>query len=208
MTRRQIKAKIEEFVTAKIHQLAAVSGTGGGKGLYAALRKGVGRDPGDLPELYGFLLQDMPEEFMENEGAPSKEEWSCYVTLTLYALHQQGNDVSKSPMNESGVSFGTALWKLSKAMDDDRAEDRVFKRLKVVASAKDIRETAYHLRQLVQLMRSYGISLDYGILAGDLYQGQFPDMASQLHLKWGQDFFRNVNQSKDKSDNNKEGETE
>ena len=206
MTRRQLKNEIETFVVKKIRQLQASSETGGGKALYAALRKGIGKDPGDLPELYGILLQDMPEAIMGDDGTPSKEEWACYIPLTLYALHQQGNDVDKNSMHESGVSFGTALWNLSKAMDDDRAEERVLNRIKVLAAAKNIHETAYCLRQLVQIMRSYAVPLDYGILAGDIYQSQFPDASAQLHLKWGQDYFRKANQAQDKSFNNlKEG---
>ena len=61
----------------------------------AELRRGVGRQPGDLPALWGALLADMPEQLQGSNG-PSKAEWAVYTALTLFALHQQG---------EAGVSM-------------------------------------------------------------------------------------------------------
>lgn len=40
----------------------------------AELRRGVGRQPGDLPALWGALLADMPEQLQGSNG-PSKAEW-------------------------------------------------------------------------------------------------------------------------------------
>ena len=41
----------------------------------AELRRGVGRQPGDLPALWGALLADMPEQLQGSNG-PSKAEWA------------------------------------------------------------------------------------------------------------------------------------
>lgn len=57
----------------------------------AKLRRGVGHAPGDLPELWGSFLRGMPESFQGRSG-PSYAEWAVYLALTLYAVHQQGND--------------------------------------------------------------------------------------------------------------------
>ena len=54
----------------------------------AELRRGVGRQPGDLPALWGALLADMPEQLQGSNG-PSKAEWAVYTALTLFALHQR-----------------------------------------------------------------------------------------------------------------------
>ena len=61
----------------------------------AKLRRGVGHRPGELPELWGSFLLGMPEGFQGNNG-PTAAEWAVYLALTLYAVHQQGND---RPMN-------------------------------------------------------------------------------------------------------------
>lgn len=57
----------------------------------AKLRRGIGHAPGELPDLWGSLLQGMPASFYGTNG-PSHEEWAVYLALTLYALHQQSND--------------------------------------------------------------------------------------------------------------------
>ena len=56
----------------------------------AELRRGVGRQPGDLPALWGALLADMPEQLQGSNG-PSKAEWAVYTALTLFALHQRSS---------------------------------------------------------------------------------------------------------------------
>ena len=52
----------------------------------AKLRRGVGRKPGELPELWGSFLRGMPESF-QGRSAPSAAEWAVYLALTLYAIH-------------------------------------------------------------------------------------------------------------------------
>jgi CRISPR system Cascade subunit CasB len=53
------------------------------------------------------------------------------------------------------------------------------------------------LRGAVQLLRGQGISLDYARLAGDLYQYQYPDFQTDVRLRWGQDYYRKLNQTKE-----------
>lgn len=48
----------------------------------AELRRGVGRQPGDLPALWGVVLADIPEQLQGSNG-PSKAEWAVYAALTL-----------------------------------------------------------------------------------------------------------------------------
>ena len=69
----------------------------------AELRRGVGRQPGDLPALWGALLADMPEQLQGSNG-PSKAEWAVYTALTLFALHQQGE--AGVSMNQPGRTLG------------------------------------------------------------------------------------------------------
>ena len=76
----------------------------------AELRRGVGRQPGDLPALWGALLADMPEQLQGSNG-PSKAEWAVYKALTLFALHQQGE--AGVSMNQPGRTLGGAVRQLA-----------------------------------------------------------------------------------------------
>ena len=171
------KAQIEAFVGRKIHILQAESDLGSGKAMLANLRRGIGREPGELPQLFGILLLDMPEEFWSKNGTATKEEWVCYTALTLYALHQQGYDAKSQHMHtDEGVSLGKARYRLAASYDGDpNAEQRVVQKMRMLATSVDVKELSHHLRGIVQLFKANGISLNYKRLAGDLYEMQFPE---------------------------------
>ena len=78
----------------------------------AELRRGVGRQPGELPALWGSFLAEMPEELRGTDG-PSKAEWAIYLALTLYALHQQGANRAEGSMNQPGKTLGGAVRRLA-----------------------------------------------------------------------------------------------
>ena len=193
------KAEIETFVGRKIYILQAEADLSSGKAMLANLRRGVGREPGDLPQLFGILLSDMPEDFWSKSGTATKEEWACYTALTLYALHQQGYDAKSQHMHtDEGVSLGKAMYKLAASYDGDpNAEQRVVQKMRILATSADVKELSHHLRGIVQLLKANGISLNYKRLAGDLYEMQFPDGKRKVCLRWGQDFYG----GRDKKDN-------
>ena len=86
----------------------------------AKLRRGIGHAPGELPELWGSFLLEMPESF-QGRSAPSAAEWAVYLALTLYAMHQQGND---RPMNCPGNTLGRAARQLAERNSADRTGPR------------------------------------------------------------------------------------
>lgn len=185
------ESDIKYFVGKKIGRLQAVADIGAGKAALANLRRGIGHEPGELPQLFGTILMDMPESFMSDNGKASKEEWSCYIALTLYAMHQQGFDAKNSSMHtQEEISIGRALARLASASDDANAEDRMLQKLHAFATSVDMKEASYHLRNMIQLLCSKGIPVNYAMLAADLYEFQFPDGKNRVNLRWGQDFYR------------------
>lgn len=158
----------------------------------AQLRRGIGKKPGELPELWGVIFADLPEALMSSGGAPSNAEWAIYISLTMYALHQQSSNVGSEKVSKEGMPLGRAVRCLAPAIcsDDDAELERVRKRFNIFATAADIQECAHYLRGLVQLLRSEGVPLDYPALARDLYYYQFPDAVAKVRLRWGEDFYR------------------
>lgn len=200
-----IKSEIEYFVGRKIHTLQVEADSGGGKAMLANLRRGIGREPGELPQLFGILLSEMPEGFQSSSGQATKEEWVCYVALTLYAFHQQGYDAKSQMMHtDEEISIGKAMVKLMAAYDGDpNAEQRMVQKLRTLATSVDMKELSYHLRGIVQLLKGNGISLNYKKLAGDLYEMQFPEGKKRVCLKWGQDFYRGRDKKEKSKDKDK-----
>lgn len=191
------------YVDRRISRILSMPAPGPQKALLANLRRGAGKAPGELPALWGELLEDFPEEWMNSRGAPSRAEWAAYIALTLFAVHQQGNDPAASPMHCAGCPLGRAVRRLVPA-DDVDAETRILRRFEQMATAVEIQGVSQHLRGIVQLLRAGGIPLDYAALAHDLYQYQFPEAVAGVRLRWAQDFYRRPLEDKDNT-NTSEG---
>lgn len=178
--------QVEDYTRNKLNKLLLQSGDNVLRAALAELRRGVGKKPGDVPQLWGYFLQDLPEEFF-GDKEPSKAEWAVYTSLTLFALHQQGKDPKSDTMNKEGYSFGTAVNKLVHNEDE---RERVARRFYAAATASSMEELSHHMRGIIQLLRGEGVPLDYPMLAADLYRYQFSSLVSNVRLKWGQDFYR------------------
>ncbi|MDR1398085.1 MAG: type I-E CRISPR-associated protein Cse2/CasB [Desulfarculales bacterium] len=185
------------FVQRRISWLCARANYSSGKADLARLRRGIGKAPGSQPELWQVILEDLPESLLSSSGEPSCGEWAVHTALTLYALHQQGEDAEKHCVSKEGISLGSALRKLAPDRDNDEAIKR---RFDAAATAGDFVELAHHLRGLIQLMKAKNIDLDYPALTRDLYWFQIMDKKDSVRLKWGQDFYRV--EKEEKSDNN------
>ena len=185
------KNEIRDFIYKKILILEKESSSGEGKAMLAQLRRGLGKKPGEDPRLFGVLLQDMPESFYSKEGVPTREEWACYIALTLYAMHQQGKSVDSDKMNTfENVSLGTAMKQLAVAQGDPNAKIRIQEKYKSLVGALDIVAIENYLRGIISLLKSKSIPINYSMLAADLYEIQFADSKTKVILRWGQDLYR------------------
>ena len=173
----------------RVRRLIGMADASRQRAALAQLRRGVGRRPGDDPALWNIIFEDLPEAMLSRTGEATKEEWAIHTALTLFALHQQGRDPMREPMNAEGRSLGCAAALLVAGQGEDSRE-RIARRFNQAATASGIEELAHYLRELILLLRSAGIGLDYPMLAADVYQYQSPDLAPRVRLRWGQDFYR------------------
>ena len=178
--------KIGGFVERKINLIKNTSNDSLVKAMLANLRRGVGRKPGSMPEIWDLTLEGLPEEFMSKDGFPTKEEWAVHIALTLFALHQQGRNIKTESMNNRDISFGKAVRSLAA---DEADIPRVKRRFDAALKADDIEGLAYYTRSLIQLLKSNDTSFNYPMLAKDLYLFQTNDK-DVVRLSWGQDFYR------------------
>ena len=210
-TSQSLTKQLSEFVSWRIQWLSSMTRESQVKATLANLRRGVGKTPGELPELWGTLFQNFPKALNEkaSEIEPSKAECAAYLSLTLYALHQQGHDIEKENMQRDGVGLGTAVRRL---VPEGEAEENssIFSRFQTLATSSDIKELAHHLRGIIQLLNQGKIGLDYVKLSEDLYRYQFEDSRNGVRLKWGRQYFGGIkkeeNEEQDHSENSKKSE--
>lgn len=192
MKGRTANISIAQFTGQKLLQLHNQRAERSFRGVLAQLRRGVGQTPGEMPQLWGFFLDEFPEEWM-GDHEPSKAEWAVYSAITLFALHQQGKDPETEWMNQPGATVGKSVARLITSTEE---EERVAKRFHILATASSIEELSHYLRSMVQLLRSQNIPLDYSALAEDLFWYQHPEHQAQVRLRWGQDFYRRTSLEK------------
>lgn len=193
---------VGEYVRGRLFLLTGNLNAGEAKGQLAQLRRGIGKSPGELPELWGIFLQTLPEELMSKGCDPTRAEWAIYTALTLFALHQQGHSESVNLQGKDN-SLGCSARKL---VHSDEEEERIRLKLSMAAQSDDMEELAYRLKTLVRLLSAKDIPLDYVDLAKDLFLFQSEKYVDRIRLKWGQDFYRKIKTNengKEESDDKK-----
>jgi CRISPR system Cascade subunit CasB len=148
---------IAAYVNGRISTLDA--DTPWAKSALAKLRRGIGKDPGELPEIWEIIFGDLPLELHSSNGRATKAEWAIHTSLTLYALHRQGKNISMNDASRTvagkrmyGKSLGGAARRLIKS--DRSNEQSIKRRFDAIATAQNLTELAHHARGLVQLLKA------------------------------------------------------
>ena len=195
------------FVRRRIQLLTENANGSATRATLAKLRRGIGKTPGSIPEIWEVTLKGLPDDLLSKDNTPTIGEWAVHTALTLYALHQQGKDLQKKPMNCENQSLGCAIRRLVKSEED---EPRVKRRFDAAATADNLEEFSHYLKELVQLLKAEEIPLNYPALTKDLYWFQIPETRDSVRLSWGQDFYRIAKseetiQDDTRKDNNNDG---
>ena len=88
------------------------------RGELAALRRGVSRSPGELPEIWELTRVEVPDGAGD---APTWEEIAVHTAMTLYAVHQQSRT---EHMFSPGVGLGSAARRLIGSPDEENPSAR------------------------------------------------------------------------------------
>lgn len=138
-----------------------------------------------------------------HELRDEREDRAVHLAVTLWALHQQS--IRNDPMHVSGWSLGRAVRRLAHSRtgerdlpsDQDRAAEPVEdaspairKRFVRIGTSGDFDILSSRLREMVLLLRSARIPLDYGLLADQLTRWQDEARQGDVRRAWGRDFHR------------------
>ena len=151
------------------------------RGELAALRKGVSRSPGELPEIWELTEVPPPEHAGD---APTPEEIAVHTAMTLYAVHQQSRT---EPMFVPGRGLGHAARSLIGPPDEENPSARA--RFNALVTSTTVAELRHHLRGFVSLLRARGIALDHAMLADDVLRFQQPGGARSVRLNWARQYY-------------------
>jgi CRISPR system Cascade subunit CasB len=153
----------------------------------ARIRRGAGRSPGEVPDLWGLTGTELLYAAAPGWGESTRmvrAENAMHVAVTLWALHQQSH--REAGMHQAGgPELGGAVRRL---MPDGDIDEPIRKRFVRAATASSLDVLAQRLREIVVLLRVNAVPLDYGVLAEQLFQWQQPGGPAQVHRAWGRSF--------------------
>ena len=143
----------------------------------AALRRGMGRLPGSVPEMWPYYVH------LSQDGRIRRK----HIALSLFGLHQQSQ---QSLVHAPGRRIGQALADLrgSGKFSQEAVDSRVTR----AATTDDMDELAYHLRGLISQLKSTKgrNTLDYTLLVRALTDWQTPGGRDRVRREWGRDYYR------------------
>ncbi|CAG7844731.1 hypothetical protein USB125703_00978 [Pseudoclavibacter triregionum] len=156
----------------------------------AALRGAAGAPIGSDPVAFAAVFAGAPERLTGTSDDPSPAERAAHLALTLFAVHHQSADGHASHVARRGL--GRAIGALARPDDAESREKPIMRRFAALLTATELPEIAHHLRGVVQLLRAdrdrgEAVALDYGQLAVDLYDLQFPSARDRVRLRWSRD---------------------
>jgi CRISPR system Cascade subunit CasB len=146
----------------------------------AALRAGLGREPGEVPQMWPYYRT------LSEQGGVTAWMAAEHLALSLFAVHQQGRD---QPAHRAGVGLGQAVLALRRS--DRYSPEAIDRRFAAAATAASLPELAGHLRRLITQLRAAGSGhgLDYTQLMHDLRSWQQPSRIAAVRRKWGSQYF-------------------
>ena len=182
----------------------ALKRVGGDPAALAACRRGLGKDPLDVPAMWPYLAPAL-DTLADGQAGRRTIEAACHYTLALYATHQQSRQepMHRRAENRRRDSLGRACRDLSAALErKSRSAEGVTRRFLAAATADSTEELAGHLRGLIPQLREAAIPLDYVQLAQDLTSWAYPVRRARVRRRWGLDFYR----TQQKAPDNNQGE--
>lgn len=144
----------------------------------ADLRRGIGKPPGAVPQMWRYYTTLTPE------GQMTRGLVAEHLALTLFAFHQQSRP---RLAHVQGVGLGTAILALRNS--GKFSEQAVDRRFGAAATATSIDEVGVHLRGLVAQLRPLDQPIDYTQLMQDLRGWQNPEWLSRVRRRWGSQYF-------------------
>lgn len=143
----------------------------------AALRRGLGREPGTIPAMWRFYRS------WQDNGVRLTAE---HHTLTLFAVHQQSQ---RHLVHSDHLTLAQALRGLHATGRFNQAA--VDRRFFAAVTAREVPEVVHHLRGLVRQLRSLdaATSFDYTRLYWDLAGWRVPKRRQRAQRQWGLGYY-------------------
>lgn len=166
-----MRENYQDDVRANFYRLSGLLSTESSeaKDIRAEFRHAIGTQPGEIPVIWGWVVEHIDENLQGKSGDISFAEYALFITLALYVMW---------PNEDRTYTFAAA----SALADVSR------RRFVGAETAKDMEEMQVALRGIVKLIMSKKKGFNYGQLAQDLYSWQFDKVS--IARKWEREYVK------------------
>lgn len=151
----------------------------GDRAALAALRRGLGKEPGEAPDVFPVLLPILPD------GELSRwDERVAYLVASLFALYPDAPPWPEAARERWQRNLGASLRRLAEQTDSEGPERRF-----VALLNSDVADLSHHLRGVVSLLKSakQPIPVDWVQLTWDLQR--WNDAERRVQKRWAGAFW-------------------
>lgn len=145
----------------------------GDRAALAALRRGLGKDPGEAPEMFPVLYSRIPEEYLP---LPPWERRIVFMVAALFALYPDSPPWPEPSRQRWQRNLGASMRQLADQTNSDGPERRF-----VALLNSDDDDLPQHLRGIIGLLKSAKspVPVDWVRLIWDLRRWNIADRAVQ-----------------------------
>lgn len=134
----------------------------------AALRRGLGKAPGSVPETFPYVVPFLPKQ-----SKPWIED-ACYLIASLFAMH---------PSSDKTGNMGSHFARTLEANSENEAVNRRFTAL-LACHSNDL---PFYLRQAISFLKSKEVPVNWHQLIRDINHWDHPDRFVQRN--WANAFW-------------------
>lgn len=153
---------------AKYQFISYLEGLRDDRAALAALRRGLGQDPGSVVAMYPYVVRWLPA------ACSRREEEAHYLIAALFAYH---------PDPGGAGNLGAAFLKAAQGEGDTTALERRFTAL-LAAHSDDL---AFYLRQAISFLKAKEVPVNWQQLFGDVQAWGHPE--GYVQKQWARDFW-------------------
>jgi CRISPR system Cascade subunit CasB len=149
----------------------------------AALRRGLGKPAGTVPEMFPYVEPFIPvNEYESNVDA-------AYLVASLFGLHPNHGEPAEEVRSRQQRGFGTSLARIRRREGSVDEDEGVARRFGALLNC-DSEGLPTHLRHLMTLLhsRSPDTPIDYGQLYNDIVRWEAADR--RVQRDWAAGFWR------------------
>lgn len=138
----------------------------------AALRRGLGKQPGEAPDMFPYVIPAL-------EGVHPRDEWAYFSVASLFGMYPAP---WKRGTGENGRNFGSSFREVGTTSKSGSIEGRFVAMMN--ARREDLVD---HLRSGVALCQSNNVAIDWARLLHDILAWDAPDR--RVQRTWARSFW-------------------